>query len=208
MLLLATTTTPQPMPEVLAQMLLVIGVVGIGVLLTVSIRRKIAKKNAATPEPRQRIAQAKSVRRLAEDKHAVSSELHDTAQRLAAALDNKAERLEQLIMEAEGRITELQGLVDSTVSQVRVDPFPQAETEAISHEIERHLPPGTTPGTIPESAPDPQVMAPVAEPPRNLDPLTCSVYELSDAGHNSVSIAQVLDEQIGKVELILALREN
>ena len=96
MLSLATTTTEQPMPEVLAQMLLVIGVVAIGVLLTVSIRRKIALKNAATPEPRQQIAQAKSVRRLTQDKYAVSSELHDTAQRLAASMDSKAERLEQL----------------------------------------------------------------------------------------------------------------
>jgi hypothetical protein len=43
-------------------------------------------------------------------------------------------------------------------------------------------------------------------PETTLDPLTRRVYELSDAGHNPVDIARALDEQIGKVELILALR--
>ncbi len=39
------------------------------------------------------------------------------------------------------------------------------------------------------------------------DPLTEEIYELADAGRTSVEIAQHLDEQVGKVELILALRE-
>ena len=38
------------------------------------------------------------------------------------------------------------------------------------------------------------------------DPLTTTVYELADAGHGPVEIAQQLEEQVGKVELILALR--
>ena len=42
--------------------------------------------------------------------------------------------------------------------------------------------------------------------PQDLDPLTQSVYELADAGRNPLQIAQALDEQIGKVQLILALR--
>ena len=39
------------------------------------------------------------------------------------------------------------------------------------------------------------------------DALTAAVYERADAGLSSVEIAQQLDEQVGKVELILALRE-
>ncbi len=38
------------------------------------------------------------------------------------------------------------------------------------------------------------------------DPLTEEIYELADAGRTPVEIAQHLDEQVGKVELILALR--
>jgi hypothetical protein len=35
-----------------------------------------------------------------------------------------------------------------------------------------------------------------------------AVYELADGGRDPVEIARALDEQIGKVELILALRET
>jgi len=63
----------------------------------------------------------------------------------------------------------------------------------------------------PTSAPAP----PAAPPPRTAggngnrrtDALTVAVYEQADAGLSSVEIAQQLDEQVGKVELILALRE-
>ncbi len=46
--------------------------------------------------------------------------------------------------------------------------------------------------------------------PRNgehqADELTRAVYEQADAGRTALEIAQQLDEQVGKVELILALR--
>lgn len=198
---IATTLAAQPMPEVLAQMLMLIGVVAIGMLLTISVRRKIAKKNAATPAPKQRIALAKTTRRLNEDKQAVSSDLHDTARRLAASLDAKAERLDQLIDEAGRRIAELQKLVESPGSNGRSAVSTDDEADQITREIERHLP--SDPNTSPASQP---VTIPV--PAKTLDPLTRSIYELADAGHDPVSIAQVLDEQIGKVELVLALREQ
>lgn len=43
---------------------------------------------------------------------------------------------------------------------------------------------------------------------KDADPLTASVYELADRGLQSVAIAQNLDEHVGKVELILALRSS
>jgi len=56
----------------------------------------------------------------------------------------------------------------------------------------------------------PAVAATPAPAPSNgeqrKDPLTEEIYELADAGRTSVEIAQHLDEQVGKVELILALR--
>ena len=53
-----------------------------------------------------------------------------------------------------------------------------------------------------------------AEPParqsthadRTVDSLTLAVYERADAGRNPIEIARELEEQVGKVELILALR--
>lgn len=40
------------------------------------------------------------------------------------------------------------------------------------------------------------------------DELTRRIYQLKDAGRSPVQIAQELDEQVGKVELILALRKR
>ncbi len=41
-----------------------------------------------------------------------------------------------------------------------------------------------------------------------VDRLADSIYELADRGMSSISIAQDLDEQVGKIELILALRPS
>lgn len=57
----------------------------------------------------------------------------------------------------------------------------------------------------PEYALTPEIVVPAA--PLSLDPLSASVYELADRGRSPVEIAQQLDEQVGKVELILALRQ-
>lgn len=42
--------------------------------------------------------------------------------------------------------------------------------------------------------------------PENTDPLTKQVYALADQGKGPADIAQQLDEHVGKIELILALR--
>lgn len=46
------------------------------------------------------------------------------------------------------------------------------------------------------------------EPPKPSDPLAAEVYQLADEGRSPVEIAQQLDEQVGKVELMLALRQK
>jgi hypothetical protein len=40
------------------------------------------------------------------------------------------------------------------------------------------------------------------------DPLARRVYELADGGMDAVAIARQLNEHVGKVELMLALREG
>jgi hypothetical protein len=45
------------------------------------------------------------------------------------------------------------------------------------------------------------------EPAEPVDPLAEAVYRLADQGRKPVEIARQLDEQVGKVELILALRQ-
>jgi len=50
------------------------------------------------------------------------------------------------------------------------------------------------------------IARPQQQPSQPSDPLARSVYELADQGVEPTDIAQKLDEHIGKVELILALR--
>ena len=40
------------------------------------------------------------------------------------------------------------------------------------------------------------------------DPVSRRSYELADEGRDALDIARSLDEQVGKVQLILALRES
>ncbi len=167
--------TPQ---SIWGPVFIVVAVVGIAVVMMLSVRAKIARRNKDRPSPREWIEHVKAVRHRPEDLAAGQAKLVETARRLAAQLDNKAGRLELLIQQADERIARLPRTGDGT------------EPEAPGGEPA----PGKTIG-----------QGPVPAAP---DTLTSGVYELADAGRSPVEIAQQLDEQVGKVELILALRNG
>jgi hypothetical protein len=183
-------------PNMLAVVLTVAGVLMLGLVMMMSIRGRIARRQAAALSPREKI-EAVTARASRDDSaHAVEAALLDTSQRLASQLDAKAERLDQLIVEADQRIAALDRLVAPTGSGADAGapagPTPDPPASG--------TPPAASPvpaaGTAPRAAPD---LAP-------RDPLTIAVYELADQGRAPVEIARALDEQIGKVQLILALR--
>ncbi len=186
-ILIGQVSTPQDGgAPVWAQMLMVIMVVGLGVILMVSIRGKIARRNMNRPSPREWIEHIKAVRHRHDDAQAVSAQLVDTARRLAAQLDNKAQRLELLLQEADQRIAQLSEAKDAGLS---------AAGDSVAGRA----------GAL--GGPDPGPLEPSHDPPRPLDPLTQGVYELAVTGRSPLEIAQQMDEQVGKVELILALRD-
>ncbi len=158
----------------------VFGILGFALIVMISVRGKIARRNSDRPSPRELIDQLKAAGTRSGGGATLGSvgqptggaDLVETAQRLGAQLDNKARRLEKLIEEADQRIAALSGAAPGLSAPDR----PRAP-----------------------AAPSP------ARPPR--DPLTQAVYEHADAGRTPVEIARELDEQVGKVELILALRE-
>lgn len=190
--------------EVVRAMLIVLGIVIIAVMLVIHTMGKIARRKSRRPSAREQIEQAKAGggaggRRwragMSADESAgsarrsgrVSAAEVEEARHFAALLDNKAERLEQLLAEAEERIARLEKLM-------RMRPDRDAEALRGGDRIDTPV----------ASANHDQCSAvPPAEP---ADPLTRSVYELADQGHDSVEIAQKLDEQVGKIDLILALR--
>lgn len=114
----------------------------------------------------------------------LGSDLEELAERLAATLDAKAARLEKLIAEADKRL-------------VALDRADSAPVEVVGA-------PPATPGTRVERRPAPSKF--VAARDMDPDPVSREIFRLADDGRSPAEIAQKLDEQIGKVQLILALR--
>lgn len=126
-----------------------------------------------------------------------------TTERLELLLDQaagSADRLEELIALADERMSEMAD--ERTQSRERFfdpgDRFSLRETGStiqVESAVEEVVVVENNGGT-------PQAGA------ARLDPLTRTVYELADEGKTAVQIARQLDEHLGKVELILALREG
>lgn len=101
---------------------------------------------------------------------------------LAADLDGRAARLEELIRRADERLNRLERAEG------------QWRTEAEQHPIA---------GGLIEPAPSASIGR-----AGNDDPITREIYRLSDSGLPPVEIARQLSQHAGKVELILALRKG
>lgn len=169
----------------LPAMLMSVGIVIILVLWSMSIRNRSTRKHAEFATPREQIERIKAGHRTREIEGALTAEFVTSATEIAARLENKAERLEQLIEQADERLMRLREAMGMTESE----PTHEGATAAMQPESDR-----SRATDAPPHRPEPA------------DPLALAVIELSDAGHSPVEIAQQLDEQIGKVELILALR--
>jgi hypothetical protein len=115
----------------------------------------------------------------------LTSEIEKVAQHLSEQLDDRCARLEKLIGQADRRINELETLIEDQNSPA---PVPK---QRLRRPVDSKI--SIAVGGPPEPA-EPQ------------DPLAKSVYALADHGLAPNEIADKLHEHIGKVELILALR--
>ena len=116
------------------------------------------------------------------------ADVEDTARRVAAQIDNRRVRLEQVLAEADEEIRRLEELTKAPAEPQR-----------------------------PAAPPVPTVMRDAAQtlsrlrqergaPPPNEDPAYTPIYQLADQGKNAREIGQALGRQPGEIELILALR--
>ncbi len=155
---------------------LLLAVGAAGAILVFSIRSAIMRRTAARPATWVRTVRTQPPRQQIEVRGA-----GEVLRRQTATLDNKAARLEVLIRQADERIAALSGATSAA--------------------------PGRRPDAAPLDSPGRTTPAPApALRPRPPDPLTLAVYQRADCGLTTVEIARELDEQVGKVELILALR--
>lgn len=129
----------------------------------------------------------------------VARDVEELAERLAARMDERAERLERLIEAADERLARLEHATGETPrSPVRAARGPTTVRTALSRIAAEDD--GATPAPEPKRV----VASAGAFAP---DPINGKVYELADMGKQPAEIAAALDEHIGKVQLILALRE-
>jgi hypothetical protein len=184
----------------------------LGVLL-VNLRRRLGPRGgrAQTLDPNERLERMRQTEGMENDLRDMMVELEDLTRRFSAQLDAKSAELEQQIQRAEQTIAELQRLqgqagngTDGNAGSVRptgsanggaADPGngngrPAAETSQESAGAGNDRPAARDEGTT------------------GGDPLAAKICELADAGHEPVEIARSLNEQVGKVELILALRQQ
>jgi len=163
----------------LANYLLLAGVALLIFVLWFNVRKRVAGHQNL--DPREKIERDKQVTGMKNDLRTMMVELDELTRRFSSQLDAKAVKLERLIEQADQRIARLQG-------QRGVIETPDTpEEEQVSDR---------------EAASDEDTEQDEA------DPLAENVYKLADEGHDPGEIARRLDEHIGKVELILALRQQ
>lgn len=183
MIQLAINTTEFP-----GNMLLPAGVVLIVAWLMLRLRKR-SKHPTTIARPAEQLEQQRQASGLRGDLERVMVEVEQLAKRFGAQLDTKSIRLEKLIEQADARIAELERLRPSNGAGL-------GDSSDVSAE-----------GTIDTVASDNPESNGI--PGAEQDSETArAVYRMADAGNDPIEIAKALGEHVGKIELILALRET
>ncbi|RMD62599.1 MAG: hypothetical protein D6824_06545 [Planctomycetota bacterium] len=174
----------------LATMLLTAGVAVLTLWAVLALRRRLRRRrqSARTPTkpPTASVSQSRVDRQRAEIEQ-LMVDAEELVRRLAALLDNKAARAEQTLDRLEARLREVErhaALLPSDPASARMRPNSSAPETAAQP---------TAPASVLETTTAP------------MDPLREEVVKLAGEGLTPVEIASRLNEQVGKVELILAL---
>lgn len=150
-----------------------------------TLEQRLARLKPAMPHtPAQQLEPAPRAQPRAETAalDAVIRDTDELAERLAAAMDARAERLEALIRDADDRLRRLEAARSRSV--------PEA---SLGH----HAQPGQA-ARLPQSHP--------ASLESGADPVHSQVFALADQGLPALEIARRVGQPTGQVELILALR--
>lgn len=170
--------------SVLAGLCMAAGVLIITAVLVMRLWRGRRRAAAYNAKPiTERVASRFGTARPAdgvERMEAVMAEMQDLTRLCAAQIENRVAKLETVIRDADARIARLEALGGA---------------------------PSPTPAPI---APVVPVVRPVPERRSIIgaDELSQRVYALADSGLSAADVARELEEHTGKVELILALRQE
>ena len=172
----------------LANGLLVAGIVMVMFFLITRMRRRGKQPPPSRLSVRETLEKQKQTRALGGDLEQVMVEIEQMSRRVGSQLDAQAARLEALIAEADRRIAKLKSSETSASIPIR------ATSGGAGHDHQADHVARPAQVSVEKSLP--------------ADPLSRQVYALADRGMKAEAIAQELQEHIGKVELILALRRG
>lgn len=158
--------------------ILTVGVLLVTAALVMGIRKR-KRRAGGRITARENLERFKARTEVRDDLGRVMVEVEEMANRVSAQLDAKTIMIERMIDAADQRIARLDGLL-----RVAGD------------------------GEVPEAPAPGAVATGRTSPPdtEGADALARRVYDLADSGLEPAAIARQIDEHIGKVELILALR--
>ena len=207
----------------LTDLMLIGGLLLVTTSMLMMLRKRRARA-ASAPTPREKIEQIRQQRGIRGDLENLMVEIEQMAKRLSAHLDSKSIRIERLLREADQQIARLERLkstggypADPTPdpSQASNDPHastgngpspsPPSNTLNLNGPNAAASPHQTTSAHRP--APSPQPAGATDEQTDPDEALTQSIYQMADQGAKPMDIAKQLNEHLGKVELILALRD-
>ncbi len=185
----------------------ILGVMFITAWLIMRIRKRSARRGTQ-PTARDQLERYRTRDAVRGDLEGLMVDIEQLARRLGAQLDAKSQQLETLLAEADQRIAALGGAVPPASG-----PVDRYEPEAAEPTPASTPPPPPAPVPAPEApgrGPGAQGAAASLSDPQQPqpDPLVARVHVLSDTGRTPTEIAGDLNEPIGKVELILALRRS
>lgn len=169
--------------------LTLLGVIVLGVWAYTSWQRKRSASvhaTAPTADPQTRLEALSESARRTDSLERLMDEAREVTRLCGQEIESRAARLERLLAEVDQRIALLSGL-EQQAGDARSAPVEP------SHETHR-------PAERSVERPAPMVFA------APTDALADRVFQMADAGHSALEIAKALQEQSGKIELILALR--
>jgi len=131
-----------------------------------------------------------NVREVTAQIQSLLADVEETARRVAAQIDNRRVRLEQLLAEADEKIRRLEELTKAPTEPQRPAPPPLPNVNVMRDATQTLS----------------RLRQERGAPPPNEDPAYAPIYQLADQGKSAREIGQALGRQPGEIELILALR--
>jgi len=189
---------------------MIAGILVLGLIMAASFNRRERQLRALTARIASDLEEARSLRTQLDEAHAAASSMMESAERLLARIDERIADLDMASLRM--------NLARSAPARAgSVAPPSESARHAMQHvsvapaDRMSLTPVLTSIATAMAPTPAPRAGATKAdwtcvEVKPSVDQFKQRVYALADSGQPAITIARDLDEQVGEVELVLALR--